>query len=295
MSVSIHAPHEGERQFRADCSRTVQRFQSTLPTRGSDNDIVAQKFTGGGFQSTLPTRGSDRARGRPRNPYKRFNPRSPRGGATVGDAYVWGAQGVSIHAPHEGERLSIRIFGRTLPIMFQSTLPTRGSDSCIVAPNPLVTSFNPRSPRGGATKLWTRRKRSGRVSIHAPHEGERPYLRPRAKTSNTCFNPRSPRGGATYEYLLCTVDMLFQSTLPTRGSDQFELSAALATGQFQSTLPTRGSDESIWVDRRYENVSIHAPHEGERRYLANVIFQDGLFQSTLPTRGSDERGRQGNV
>ena len=80
-----------------------------------------------------------------------FNPRSPRGGATVGDAYVWGAQGVSIHAPHEGERLKlindlsdqicvsihaphegerpIRDGFSREEFVFQSTLPTRGSDN----------------------------------------------------------------------------------------------------------------------------------------------------------------------
>ena len=79
-------------------------FQSTLPTRGSD-------FRAGGglhcrplFQSTLPTRGSDKRRRRIPVILRYFNPRSPRGGATLGDAYVWGAQGISIHAPHEGER-----------------------------------------------------------------------------------------------------------------------------------------------------------------------------------------------
>ena len=40
-----------------------------------------------------------------------------------------------------------------------------------------------------------------------------------------------------------------------------------------------------------EEISIHAPHEGERRYdMQGNIGQLG-FQSTLPTRGSDmERG-----
>ena len=69
----------------------------------------------------------------------------------LGDAYVWGAQGISIHAPHEGERHGM-IYNLSFVInisihaphegerpcgafathnrkeIFQSTLPTRGSD-----------------------------------------------------------------------------------------------------------------------------------------------------------------------
>ena len=80
---------------------------------------------------------------------------------------------VSIHAPHEGERpLQAVFFNR--PIMFQSTLPTRGSDLLPVAAVGIDLRFNPRSPRGGATS-------------------RREYQNWRTN----CFNPRSPRGGAT--------------------------------------------------------------------------------------------------
>ena len=130
-----------------------------------------------------------------------FNPRSPRGGATLDIIRKAVRHAVSIHAPHEGERL-IRVDGSAEQCQFQSTLPTRGSDfffailppstsvsihaphegerhSCIVAPNPLVTSFNPRSPRGGATGNTTKRRAMEGVSIHAPHEGERRWSRAR--------------------------------------------------------------------------------------------------------------------
>ena len=60
LSVSIHAPHEGERLYEYIIHHNCQFvFQSTLPTRGSDlnikNSIKCYKM----FQSTLPTRGSD--------------------------------------------------------------------------------------------------------------------------------------------------------------------------------------------------------------------------------------------
>ena len=148
-----------------------------------------------------------------------FNPRSPRGGATKIDltGYV------------------------TINSLFQSTLPTRGSDciSCclacciaisIHAPHEgerrcvcmvcvHVVDFNPRSPRGGATNAPNRGYARVAISIHAPHEGERlcavcRWLRQRD------FNPRSPRGGATL------------------------------------TLQGRA---------HAHDISIHAPHEGERR------------------------------
>ncbi len=57
---------------------------------------------------------------------------------------------ISIHAPHEGER----------PTLYLGTA----------------------SPSA--------------ISIHAPHEGERQEL-PKHADSATHFNPRSPRGGAT--------------------------------------------------------------------------------------------------
>ena len=81
-------------------------------------------------------------------------------------------------------------------LVFQSTLPTRGSDGNI-----------------RSSKL------AGMISIHAPHEGERPTM-----------------------ILYCPMFVIFQSTLPTRGSDILQNSHAVARVKFQSTLPTRGSD-----------------------------------------------------
>ena len=104
--------------------------------------------------------------------------------------------------------------------MFQSTLPTRGSDDM----------------QGNIGQL-------GKVSIHAPHEGERPTRR----------GKRLLKSG-------------FQSTLPTRGSDKTRRDDSGRGAKFQSTLPTRGSDgDCRKPPPRQRGVSIHAPHEGERR------------------------------
>ena len=132
IAISIHAPHEGERLAETKAAIKDVKFQSTLPTRGSD------------FVRSLSwIRKSD------------FNPRSPRGGATL-LWFSWCAirAKISIHAPHEGERLSllppspqssnISIHAPhegerpkykdhpAVAMLFQSTLPTRGSDQAFV-------------------------------------------------------------------------------------------------------------------------------------------------------------------
>ena len=80
---------------------------------------------------------------------------------------------ISIHAPHEGERL-LRLRGVAVKGAFQSTLPTRGSDLVTDALKGEDTDFNPRSPRGGATNANAGYLTAPVISIHAPHEGERP-------------------------------------------------------------------------------------------------------------------------
>ena len=127
---------------------------------------------------------------------------------------------ISIHAPHEGERHGIK------------SISKMGRD------------FNPRSPRGGATRGYTAFAHRGhisihaphegerlsgrqievfgsRISIHAPHEGERLAWMPLPEPPKEDFNPRSPRGGATL------------------------------------------ADRDIIA---IVEISIHAPHEGERRW-----------------------------
>ena len=85
---------------------------------------------------------------------------------------------ISIHAPHEGERPKGHARDKAARA-FQSTLPTRGSDS-------------------GGSFLWLWRK----ISIHAPHEGERRGSQTGTQTKRIHFNPRSPRGGATCSLLI---------------------------------------------------------------------------------------------
>ena len=85
-----------------------------------------------------------------------FNPRSPRGGATI---FLPHGQRVdhdfNPRSPRGGATRCRRrcSAGRN---GFQSTLPTRGSDLPFLRPITINTShFNPRSPRGGATDRYS--------------------------------------------------------------------------------------------------------------------------------------------
>ena len=156
-----------------------------------------QLRTGRDFNPRSPRGGATSARSKSSASVRDFNPRSPRGGATLVTQGLGATMYISIHAPHEGERLEAEWepwpsyrFQSTLPTrgsdarhplpcrkahQFQSTLPTRGSDCPLSSPWPRKSPhFNPRSPRGGAT-------------------GASGYYGPR----QSYFNPRSPRGGAT--------------------------------------------------------------------------------------------------
>ena len=181
----------------------------------------------------------------------------------------------------------MRISRRVLPDLFQSTLPTRGSDPGHRTASLWSGYFNPRSPRGGATRRTRVFYAVSIISIHAPHEGERQVR----------HGSKRRAGG-------------FQSTLPTRGSDAdcqcdpLHLSISIHApheGERRDSAATYSPESCI---------SIHAPHEGERQRPRipcgkNAHFNPrsprggatigrgfrhiyvGQFQSTLPTRGSD--------
>ena len=177
------------------------------------------------------------------SPYLNFNPRSPRGGATLGRmspacgcglfqstlptrgsdrAPARGAAALGDFNPRSprGGATSAALACFTLSVLFQSTLPTRGSDDAgRWAAYGHRRDFNPRSPRGGATE-----------AIKVIKE----YLQ--------YFNPRSPRGGATpwpsYSKL---VEWIFQSTLPTRGSDLLPIAAIGIDLHFNPRSPRGGA------------------------------------------------------
>ena len=195
-----------------------------------------------------------------------FNPRSPRGGATI--KFV---------------KSSIVL------ILFQSTLPTRGSDFNFRSFFKPDYGFNPRSPRGGATVLIAQGIKAVRVSIHAPHEGERPYHSGLYGFSAAVSIHAPHEGERRFRYLMFACYLPVSIHAPHEGERRLYTSYQLsAYRSFQSTLPTRGSD---WIAGFYffapRPVSIHAPHEGERLEDIQRLRTEDMFQSTLPTRGSD--------
>ena len=213
------------------------------------------------FQSTLPAWGSDHPARGGIFADRRFNPRSPRGGATS------------------------KVSPTPLAKMFQSTLPAWGSDP---VSNPrardLIVSIH--APRVGERRHQVRPgDRAIGVSIHAPRVGERPGCRrsalrrrvsihaPRVgerrgrsdgKPERGSFNPRSPRGGATQTCGASVCPRMFQSTLPAWGSDGSGSDYSQPIKLFQSTLPAWGSDNRLLASSHLSGVSIHAPRVGER-------------------------------
>ncbi len=80
--------------------------------------------------------------------------------------------------------------------------------------------------------------------------------------------------------------LMFQSTLPTRGSDQIISENVFYDLMFQSTLPTRGSDPLARTHNKKLPVSIHAPHEGERRMACGQLRTGRGFNPRSPRGGA---------
>ena len=149
--ISIHAPHEGERHHSQKHDKSENPISIHAPHEGERRGNAALKERKNDFNPRSPRGGATRSFLHHQTAFMNFNPRSPRGGATVSPFAKCSYNVISIHAPHEGERLSICPQACTPTAKFQSTLPTRGSDHRHEKTAPLGIHFNPRSPRGGAT------------------------------------------------------------------------------------------------------------------------------------------------
>ena len=103
--------------------------------------------------------------------------------------------------------------------MFQSTLPTRGSDYQGRRNDERAACFNPRSPRGGATRNMIPKILIACVSIHAPHEGERRKVIFDNKTYSYVSIHAPHEGERRSSFIFSIIFFRFQSTLPPRGSD----------------------------------------------------------------------------
>ncbi len=209
-----------------------------------------------------------------------FNPRPPRGGATIRSEII-----------------------RTRSGKFQSAPPAWRGDSSRKARCLKGSGFNPRPPRGGATKIHHNKRPHNRfqsappawrgdrrrpvrhqirhVSIRAPRVEGRPvqvaamlalYVfqsappawrgdieAPPTESIPPCFNPRPPRGGATHRAEGPRCIAPFQSAPPAwRGDGQREPVLAMSRG-FNPRPPRGGATLSIPETFRWFKVSIRAP------------------------------------
>ena len=152
---------------------------------------------------------------------------------------------------------------------FQSTLPTRGSNKCPCGAFTTHNYFNPRSPRGGATRLNAESHIASNISIHAPHEGEQPWY---PDPSN--------------------IIKRFQSTLPTRGSNPAMPRLTCQRFHFNPRSPRWGATLPGLESRRaLFLISIHAPHDGERRLRYAGQYRPAWISIHAPHDGERRMAR----
>ena len=186
-----------------------------------------------------------------------------------------------------GERLptSCQSSGESV---FQSTLPLRGTTDPTKQNPHDKRYFNPRSPCGERLPRLTWPSMSMWISIHAPLAGndeaavesgalggisihaplagnDLAYRGDTRRSAN--FNPRSPCG----ERLLAS---------------QWRAHSLL----FQSTLPLRGTTTTCAQEFPKNYISIHAPLAGNDPSSVSPVQSVTVFQSTLPLRGTTRGG-----
>ncbi len=150
-TISIHAPHEGERRpGRMSPACGCGYFNPRSPRGGATRVAIIRCFL------------------------RFISIHAPHEGERPFPLYRAAAiRTISIHAPHEGERPT-RPETADGNICISIHAPHEGErpgrrrrKSCS------PSYFNPRSPRGGATHRRAFSSIALRISIHAPHEGER--------------------------------------------------------------------------------------------------------------------------
>ena len=132
--------------------------------------------------------------------------------------------------------------------------------------------FNPRSPRGGATKWGTWEYTSATISIHAPHEGERPSAHHSQKDDKGISIHAPHEGERQNRHSVCSGNGGFQSTLPTRGSDQTLRLPRARRRHFNPRSPRGGATGPDGKPVVTMDISIHAPHEGERQRKSAFVY-----------------------
>ncbi len=236
-------------------------FQSTLPSRGATASLLLA-INPMQFQSTLPSRGatpmsimrSIRFKNfNPRSPRGErqktraihcsatyFNPRSPRGERQFSTPFYYFSFRISIHAPLAGsDELISRIIFISNIISIHAPLAGSDADSICKSYGGDISIHAPLAGSDGSG-FCTASLRSY-ISIHAPLAGSDSERGSDMRKAQINFNPRSPRGERPNLAGSPLHNMIFQSTLPSRGATKCLKPLVLSQYLFQSTLPSRGA------------------------------------------------------
>ena len=244
------------------------------------------------FQSTPSAREGDTAFPTPFLIAGSFNPRLPRGKATIVPRLAGTTSEVSIHAFREGRRRDTTAHQHVLA-MFQSTPSAREGDVYAALLFPPSSRFNPRLPRGKATCTGSLSRTGTDVSIHAFREGRR-LVRARGTIVTGQFQSTpSAREGDYIPRILDDVTNVsihafregrrpagtsdssglyrcFNPRLP-RGKATEEEETEAIEALFQSTPSAREGDTAQCFSSAIFTVSIHAFREGRRRLPKNPV------------------------
>ena len=127
-----------------------------------------------------------------------------------------------------------------------------------------------------------------RISIHAPHEGERPDGADNI-TDLAHISIHAPHEGerpSSAAFIASYRSISIHAPHEGERLVVYIVSVSSCT-DFNPRSPRGGATEAHNVGYVMGEISIHAPHEGERRSKAAYGGRETRFQSTLPTRGSD--------
>ena len=188
------------------------------------------------FQSTLPVRG-----------------------ATGADGQVWGARGISIHAPREGSDIFPAASSASwLAISIHA--PREGSDCISSAITMLALKISIHAPREGSD--------GGGNAVVFPHTRFQSTLPVRGATRRILsrgrdkheFQSTLPVRGATAALRLYRPGGCISIHAPREGSDLLLVSGVVIAQPFQSTLPVRGATpRGPWLWRLPKDFNPRSP------------------------------------
>src|SRR5690625_3756882 len=148
---------------------------------------------------------------------------------------------VSIHAPRVGARLGLGI-ALCAPQGFNPRAPRGGATRIVIYRGRNSKSFNPRAPRGGATPVARQAGLSIEVSIHAPRVRARLDGSDDNLYADAFQSTRPAWGRDTIVAWRLTTTQTFQSTRPAWGRDSSSRPWPASVAVFQSTRPAWGRD-----------------------------------------------------